>query len=201
MTGSVQRRTNVRSSLSKKILRSEAMNSNPGLINAKLSNINNLVLEWGEAAGPFLSIEPLMRYIAEIHKPMRDKVTELLKADRSTKNNKYIHYWDCNPKYLVDAIEAEFGADILPQVRTQIIKYPAMRDKFLHGNFTALLEVMGIEPSSRLQVIPGKWKRLEPGEIYESFLSMKRNEVFKNLRRYSSEIMQALNDIIRGLAS
>lgn len=51
------------------------------------------------------------------------------------------------------------------------------------------------------QVIPGKWKRLEPGEIYESFLSMKRNEVFKNLRRYSSEIMQALNDIIRGLAS
>ena len=142
-----------------------------------------------------------MRHIAEIHMPMRDKVAELLKADKSTKNKRYVHYWDCNPIYLVGAIESEFASGILPQALAQIVKYPVMRDKFLHGNFIALMEVMGIEPSSRLQIMPGKWERLEPGEIYESFLSMKRNEVFEKLRLYSSNVMQALNGIILGLAS
>ncbi len=177
------------------------MNSNPGLINAKLSNIDNLILEWGEAAGPFLSIEPLMRYVAEIHEPMRNKATEMLKADKSTKNKQYRHYWDCNPKYLVGAIKAVFEADIQPQNLAQIVKYPALRDKFLHGNFIALMEILGIEPSSRLQTVHGKWKRLEYGEICESFLSMKRNEVFKILRQYSFEVIQTLKRIIRNFLS
>jgi len=38
------------------------------LIHTKLHNIRTLTLEWGEAGGLFLSIEPLMRYLAEINK-------------------------------------------------------------------------------------------------------------------------------------
>lgn len=136
-----------------------------------------------------------MRYIAEIHKSMRDKVAELIKNDKSTKNNKYIHYWNCNPKYLVGAIEVEFGNNIDPETLAQIRKYPDLRDKFLHGNFIELMEIMGIEPSSRLQISPGKRKRLEPGEMYESFLSMERNDVFGKLRRYSLSVKQALNKL------
>src|ERR1700731_1329494 len=97
-------------------------NQDAGLINAKITNIENLILKWGEAAGQFLSIEPLMRYIAELDKPMRDKVSDLIKTDKSTKNNQYIHYSDCNPKYLVGAIESIFGNQILSETLTQISK-------------------------------------------------------------------------------
>lgn len=88
----------------------------------------NLILKWGEAAGPFLSIEPLMRYIAELHKPLQDKIAELIKTDKSTKNNQYVNYWDCNPKYSVAAIESIFGNNIQPEAFTQICKYPTLRD-------------------------------------------------------------------------
>lgn len=175
-------------------------NRDPGLINAKITYIENLILKWGEAAGPFLSIEPLMRYIAELHKPMRDKVSDLIKNDKSTKNNQYIHYWDCNPKYLVTAIESIFGNQIASETHTQISKYPLLRDKFLHGNFIALMEIMGVEPSSRMYESSGKRKKLEPVEIYESFLSMERNDVFGKLRRYSAEVKQTLKEIIQSLA-
>lgn len=170
-----------------------------GLIHAKITNIENLILKWGEAAGPFLSIEPLMRYIAELHKPMRDKVSDLIKTDKSTKNNQYIHYSDCNPKYLVGAIESTFGNQILPETLTQISKYPLLRDKFLHGNFIALMGIMGVEPSSRMYENSGKRKKLETGEIYASFLSMERNDVFEKLRRYSAEVKNTLKWIIQGL--
>lgn len=172
-----------------------------GLTCAKLHHINTLVLQWGEAAGPFLSIELLMRHIAEIHKPMREKVVGLLKTDKSTKNKKYIHYWDCDPKYLVDAIIAEFATALSSDIRVQILKYPDIRGKFLHANFIGLMEVMGGEPSSKLQIANGKWKELEPGEIYESLCSMKRNEAFEKVRRYASDVTQTLHEIIRSLTT
>jgi hypothetical protein len=171
-----------------------------GLINAKLSNIENLILKWGEASGPFLSIEPLMRYIAELDKPLREKVSDLIKNDKSTKNNQYIHYSDCNPKYLVDAIKSIFGMQIPPETLIQICKYPLLRDKFLHGNFIALMEIMKVEPSSRMYESSGKRKRLEPGEIYESFLSMDREDVFGKLRTYSADVRIGLKGIIQGFA-
>jgi hypothetical protein len=71
-----------------------------------------------------------------------------------------------------------------------------MRGKFLHGNFIELMEVMDIEPISRQLISMGKWKRLEPGQIYESLLSMKNNEVFAKLRRYSIDITQVINTLI-----
>ncbi len=176
-------------------------NQNSGFINASLNNIENLVLKWGEAAGPFLSIEPLMRYIAELHQPLQDKIAELIKTDKSTKNNQYVHYWDCNPKYLVAAVESIFGNSILPEALTKICKYSALRDKFLHGNFIALMEIMGVEPSSRMQESTGKRKRLKPGEIYESFLSMERDDVFGKLRLYSAEVTRALKEVAQSLAT
>lgn len=178
-----------------------SFNHDAGFINASLYNIGNLVLKWGEAAGPFLSIEPLMRYIAELHNPLQDKVIELIKTDKSTKNNQYVNYWDCNPKYLVTAIESIFGNKIQPEALIQISKYPTLRDKFLHGNFIALMEIMVVEPSSRTQESSGKRKRLKPGEIYESFLSMERNDVFGKLRIYSAQVINALKEVAQSLAT
>jgi len=178
-----------------------SFNQDAGVSNASLYNIGNLVLKWGEAAGPFLSIEPLMRYIAELHNPLQDKVVELIKTDKSTKNNQYVNYWDCNPKYLVAAIESIFGNKIQPEALIQICKYPALRDKFLHGNFIALMEIMVVEPSSRMQESSGKRKRLKPGEIYESFLSMERNDVFGKLRIYSAQVINALKEVVQSLAT
>jgi len=166
------------------------------LIHTKLHNIRTLTLEWGEAGGLFLSIEPLMRYLAEINKGIADKIEQLIKADKSFKNKLYVHYWDCDPKYLIEAIEAEFGPQLSSAEMEQLKKYPPMRGKFLHGNFIELMEVMGIEPISQQLISVGKWKRLEPGQIYESLLSMKKNEVFAKLRRYSIEITQVINDLI-----
>ena len=171
------------------------------LINASLYNIENLILNWGEAAGPFLSIEPLMRYIAELHKPLQDKIVDLIKSDKSTKNKQYVKYWDCNPKYLVAAIESRFSNKIQPEALIQICKYPTLRDKFLHGNFIALMEIMAVEPSSRMQESSGKRKRLKPGEIYESFLSMERNDVFGKLRIYSAHVTSALKAVAQSLAT
>ena len=102
------------------------------LLNAKLSNINNLVLEWGEAAGPFLSIEPLMRYVAEIHKPMRDKVTKLLKADKSTKNNQYVQLKEAL-RYLQSML-----------IKEEVRKRPdrAEADRFYNYPYVALEEAL-----------------------------------------------------------
>ena len=172
--------------------------SSAGLAHAKLYNIKNLILEWSEAAGPFLSIEPLMRYVAEVHESVRDKAMALLKGYKSAKNKQYVHYWDCNPKYLVGAIESEFGSKLHPEALTQITQYPDIRDKFLHGNFIELMRILEIKPVSRRMITPGVWEELKPGEIYEAFLSMKKNEVFKKLRLYSSNVTQSLHVIITG---
>lgn len=163
---------------------------------SKLHNIRTLTLEWGEAGGVFLSIEPLMRYLAEIDKGIGDKIQKLIKSDKSFKNKLYVHYWDCDPKYLIEAIEDEFESQLSSTEIEQLKKYPLLRGKFLHGNFIELMEIMDIEPISRKLISVGKWKRLEPGQIYESFLSMKKNEVFAKLRRYSLEITQVINNII-----
>jgi hypothetical protein len=173
-------------------------NLTPGLINAKINNIQTLILEWGEAAAPFLSIEPLMRYIGEVHQPVRNKAENLLKKDPTKQNKRYIHYWDCNPKYLVGAIELEFGAILSQKELDELRKYCDIRDKFLHGNFISLMEVMGKPPYGRIQVGLKK-KKLEPGEIYESILGMKSNEVFHDLRQYSNALGDALFKILRSL--
>jgi len=136
------------------------------LIHTKLDNIRTLTLEWGEAGGLFLSIEPLMRYLAEINKGIADRIDQLITADKFFKNKLYVHYWDCDAKYLIEAIEAEFGPQLSSAEMEQLKKYPPMRGKFLHGNFIELMKVMSIKP------IIGKSKRLEPGQ-------MKKGNVFQ----------------------
>ena len=51
----------------------------------------------------------MMRYVAEVHKSVRNKAIAILKDDKSAKNKEYVHYWDCNSKYLVGSIESESG--------------------------------------------------------------------------------------------
>lgn len=172
-----------------------------GLTNAMLNNINNLILEWGEAGGLFLSIEPFMRFIAEVHAPFRDKIADLIK--QAKKKPQFTNYWDCDPIFLTNAIKTIFGKEMKPDELKLISKFPSLRGKFLHGNFIELMEVLEIEPTSRRilpHMGPGKRKRLEPGEIYESFLSMKNNAVFDSLRKYSSTVTEKLKCIIRSLA-
>jgi len=166
------------------------------LIHSKLHNIKTLTLEWGEAGAVFLAIEPLMRYLAEIDKGIAGRIQKLIKAEKSFKNKLYFHYWDCDPKYLIEAIEEECGSQLSNAEIEQLKKYPLLRGKFLHGNFIELMEIMDIEPTSRQLISVGKCRRLEPGQIYESLLSMKNNEVFAKLRKYSAEITQLINDLI-----
>ncbi len=59
----------------------------------------------GKVGGLFLSIEPLMRYLAEVDKDTADRIEQLIKADKSSKNKRYLHYWDCDPKYLIEVIK------------------------------------------------------------------------------------------------
>lgn len=169
------------------------------LIHAKLHNIRTLTLEWGEVGGLFLSIEPLMRYLAEVDKDTADRIEQLIKADKSSKNKLYLHYWDCDPKYLIEVIKTKFESKLSNTQIEQLKNYPAIRGKFLHGNFIELMEVMkfmDVEPISRQSIGIGKWKKLEPGQIYESLLSMKRNEVFSKLRQYSTDISQMISNLI-----
>ena len=101
-----------------------------GLIDCRIIQIISILSFWNGGstkAGSFLSLEPLMRYIAENHQPMRDKVAKLLSSDKSTKNKEYIHYWDCNPKYLVGAIESEFRANLPHEALQQILKFSDIR--------------------------------------------------------------------------
>jgi|GEM_PF-6232356 len=51
----------------------------PGLTSAMLTQINSLSIKLGEAASPFLSIEALMRLLAELHSPYQGQVLELIK--------------------------------------------------------------------------------------------------------------------------
>jgi hypothetical protein len=166
------------------------------LTHTKLHNITTLASELGEAGGLFLSIEPLMRYLAEINKGIADIIEQLIKADKPFKNKRQLNYWDCDPKYLIEAIVAAPGSQLSSVEIGQLRKYLPMRGKFLHGNFIELMEVMGIEPISRQLISVGKWKKLEPGQIYESLLSMKKNEVFAKLRLYSTETIWVINDLI-----
>jgi hypothetical protein len=173
----------------------------PGLTNAMLSNIGNIILQWGEAAGPFLTIEPFMRLIAELNAPFRDKIGELIKNAKP--KPKFKNYWDCDPIYLTNAIDVRFGQNMEVEARKQILKFPSIRGKFLHGNLIGLMEILQIEPTGRVmssQMGQPKRKRLEPGEIKESFLSMERNQVFAVLCQYSANVRKTLQEIIRGLA-
>lgn len=172
----------------------------PGLTETMLYNIGNIMLKWSEAAGPFLSIEPLMRFFAEQHIPYREKVVDLIKSAK--KKPQFPNYWDCDPTYLTDAVKALYGKNMSADELDKISKFPAMRGKFLHGNFIELMEIMGIDPlSPRMSQHMGQFKkdRLKDGEIYDSFLSMDNNRVFESLRQYSEGVRTTLMNIIRGL--
>jgi hypothetical protein len=165
-----------------------------GLITTELHIMKTLTLKWGEAAGVFLSIEVLMRYLAEIHGPLRDKIDQLIKEK---KKDRFIHYWDCNPEFLTCAIVAIFGQALTVGEKDLISKFPSIRGKFNHGNFIELIKIMGVQPRSRTQTSPSTWKELESGKIYESVYAMERLHIFEKLRQYSEEVREALTKIIQ----
>ncbi len=166
-----------------------------GLVSARLSILREIQLILGEAAGSFLMIEPLMRHIAEMSPPMQAHINFLIQSRKSAKNKQYVNYWDCDSKLLVKAIEFEFSSVLSKEELHHIKDYPGYRDKFLHGVYQALMILMQIEPTSRLQT-----KSLQQGEIYESLLSMKRNGVFSSLRKYSHSAIESLEKIANSLA-
>lgn len=171
-----------------------------GLVSARLTRLRNIQLALGEAAGPFLMIEPLMRHIAEMSPRMQAHITFSIQAQKSAKNKLYINYWDCDSKYLVKAIESEFSSIISKEELQHIKDYPDRRDKFLHGVYPALMTIMQVEPTSRLQTGFNRFVPLQPGEIYESLSSMERNGVFSSLRIYSHFAIEALEKIANSLA-
>ncbi len=66
-----------------------------GLVSMRLTILRNIQLALGEAAGPFLMIEPLMRHIAEMSSSMQAHITLSIQAQKSAKNKLYPNYWDC----------------------------------------------------------------------------------------------------------
>lgn len=172
-----------------------------GLVSARLTILRNIQLALGEAAGPFLMIEPLMRHVAEMHPPTQAQIILSIQAKKNAKNKLYGNYCDCDAKHLIKAIESEFGA-ILSKAELQHIKdYPDRRDKFLHGVYPALMSLMQVEPTSRLHTGFNRFTPLQQGEIYESLLSMERNGVFSSLRIYSNSAIVALEKIAKSLAT
>jgi hypothetical protein len=171
-----------------------------GLVSTRLTIFRTIQLALGEAAGPFLMIEPLMRHIAEMHPSMQAQVTLSIQAKKNSNNKRYANYWDCDSKHLVKAIESEFGSVISKEELQHIKDYPDRRDKFLHGVYPALMTLMQVEPTSRLQTGGNRFVPLQQGEIYESLLSMERNGVFSSLRIYSNSVTEALEKIANSLA-
>ena len=53
-----------------------------GLVSARLTTLRNIQLALGEAAGPFLMIELLMRHIAEMSPPMQAQVILSIQAKK-----------------------------------------------------------------------------------------------------------------------
>lgn len=173
----------------------------PGLTSAMLTQINSLSIKLGEAASPFLSIEALMRLLAELHSPYQGQVLELIKNAKT--KPKFKEYWDCDPFFLVESIDIIFASELSREERDLIKKYPLLRGKFLHGNYIRLMEALGIEPSSRMMSIQEgqlKKNRLQPGEIKEAFISMDHNHVFEKLRTYSATVTSILSKLIQSLA-
>lgn len=178
-----------------------AQNFTAGEINALLSILNNQIIKLGEATGAVVSVEIRMRLICQLCEPARVKLVELVAdSQRKRKSNKY---WECDPAFLAQTIDIVFGVDLNTEDREEILKFPSVRAKLLHGELISLMERLGIFPSDRQpKLLAGQLVRgtVEAENIAEALKSIERNRGLEIARQYATKVAGILEQIINRLA-
>lgn len=172
-----------------------------------LNNLANIQLKLDKASGALVKVELLMRLIAEKHKPVRDALTKYTKK----------RYYECYLGPLCKAIVSVFSDKIEKSDLEKIKKFQILRHKLVHGNFVCLMELLDIEPEG-LEIVPTKERNtksniskrgrkilIKPdkkkGEekkknfVFESLLSIDRNETFGRLHAKADEITNIIKRI------
>jgi|GEM_PF-1865775 hypothetical protein len=175
----------------------ELFQMQPHEIQAVLSNIITPIEDQlNRAAGAAVTVELLMRLIAERHIPLQKKITELLSNHRTDRRN----YWDCDLSILDKAIEELFHDKLSEAERDAVLKFRDKRNKLVHADFVSLMSLLNITATG--QLITGNNQRniVINEDVEESILSIERNQGFETFKREALQVRFILEKLMLSLS-
>lgn len=160
-----------------------------GEITAMLANLGNIELQLGEAAGPILCVEVLMRLLCQLCPTVK---AEIKGGD----------YLNCKLGYVQKAIVKIFRGDQLQSGEAEKMKKLLLiRDKLFHGDFVNAMKFMGIlSPSWETLPPKNKTKKEDELDIRQAINSIDRNRGLAEARKIAKQVKGIIEKLIRGLA-
>lgn len=167
-------------------------------VNSLLQSIANLERKVSDAAGAAILVELRMRLIAELCKPVRVKLEELIK-EKEKQSGKKIRddkYWNCNLSFLEKAIQAVFSDNPDSIQLTGLKKTRDLRNALLHANFVEMMKLLRIPPEGRQIDSWGSKNKLEEAEIREAIISIDRSQGLGEFEKLAKEVAAILDRLI-----
>ena len=184
-------------------------------IQSTLTNIIPIIEDkLNVAAGAAVTVELLMRLIAERHIPLQKKIQDLIvkpkKEVKPKKQRKPLasdtpkprhNYWDCDLSILDKAIEELFHDKLSEAERDIVLNFRDKRNKLVHADFVSLMPLLDITATG--QLITGNNKRniVMNEDVEESVLSIERNQGFKAFKQQADQVRRILEKIMLSLSS
>ena len=155
-----------------------------GEIGAMIGTIQNIEDKLNQAAGVAVAVELRMRLIGELSEPVRSKLQELMRANRIKTNQEY---WQCNLKYLEQAIFFVFSNNLNPKDLEVLESFRKLRNKLLHADFVGLMLELKMHPAGR------------EADIREAIMSIDKQGL-GDFEAQAKEVVSILDKLILSLA-
>jgi len=144
-----------------------------------LEDIHSLQIKFGEVAGAAFAVELKMRLIAQLSKPVQSKLKELkLKQE----------YWECDLQHLDSIIETLFFHVLTAEERRALKAFRIPRDKLIHSDFAAVMDVLIDSDSGR--------NALNKGNMLEALGNLQKSQALEKLHCQANLASTVLDKII-----
>ncbi len=180
----------------------------PQEIQSTLSNIiPTIESKLNEAAGAAVTVELLMRLIAERHAPLRNKIHDLIvkpkrdrKLDAGNTQKPRHNYWDCDLSVLDKAIDAVFQDKLNEIERNTILNFRDKRNKLIHADFVSLMSLLNITATGQQVTVNNKRNIVQNADVEEAVQSIQRNQGFEAFKKHADQVRAILEKMMLSLS-